>query len=151
MLPLTHPDLSDAAKHKPVAQGKVRDIFRVEHGLVFAASDCISTFNVVFDQGIPQTGKVLTQVSSFWAERLSGCLPICKWATPFRNRSLPSLTKAEVGGHDENISLLALHSLSGLMSTRWSSLSLSHIIGQSNRRRVALRFRYREPWSVRAQ
>jgi len=58
-----------------VARGKVRDIY--EHGeyLVLVASDRLSAFDVVFPNGIPDKGKVLTQLSAFWFEQLKDIVP----------------------------------------------------------------------------
>ena len=53
-------------------QGKVRDIYDYGDGLLIVASDRISAFDVVMPTGIPDKGKVLTQVSAFWFEKTSG-------------------------------------------------------------------------------
>jgi phosphoribosylaminoimidazole-succinocarboxamide synthase len=49
------------------AQGKVRDIYEVdqEH-LVMVTSDRISAFDVVLPRPIPDKGRVLTGLSTFW-------------------------------------------------------------------------------------
>jgi len=48
------------------AQGKVRDIYRLGEDLLFVASDRISAFDYILATGIPDKGKVLTQLSLFW-------------------------------------------------------------------------------------
>jgi len=49
------------------ARGKVRDVYALGDGrLVFVASDRISAFDYVLATGIPDKGKVLTQLSVFW-------------------------------------------------------------------------------------
>ena len=49
------------------ARGKVRDIYALDDGrLVFVASDRISAFDYVLATGIPDKGRVLTQLSVFW-------------------------------------------------------------------------------------
>lgn len=53
-----------------VRQGKVRDIFDFGERLLFVASDRISAFDWVLPDGIPDKGRVLTQVSRFWFDRL---------------------------------------------------------------------------------
>ena len=55
------------------ASGKVRDIYKVdtEH-LLFVATDRISAFDYVLATGIPQKGRVLTQLSLFWFDFLKG-------------------------------------------------------------------------------
>ncbi len=53
------------------ASGKVRDIYKVDaNHLLFVATDRISAFDYVLATGIPQKGRVLTQLSLFWFEFL---------------------------------------------------------------------------------
>jgi phosphoribosylaminoimidazole-succinocarboxamide synthase len=47
-------------------KGKVRDIYEVEDKLLIVATDRISAFDVVLNDGIPNKGQVLTGLSSFW-------------------------------------------------------------------------------------
>ncbi len=54
--------------------GKVRDIYEFEDKLVLVATDRISAFDVVFNEGIPHKGEVLTQLSAFWFERTRGII-----------------------------------------------------------------------------
>ncbi len=56
-------------------QGKVRDIYEYEEGLLLVATDRISAFDVVMPTGIPDKGKVLTQVSKFWFEKTESIVP----------------------------------------------------------------------------
>jgi phosphoribosylaminoimidazole-succinocarboxamide synthase len=56
----------------PQRQGKVRDIFDCGDTLIMVATDRISAFDYVLGSGIPDKGKVLTQLSSFWFERTTG-------------------------------------------------------------------------------
>ena len=49
-------------------RGKVRDVYNLGEALLFVASDRISAFDVVMPNGIPDKGKVLTQISVFWFE-----------------------------------------------------------------------------------
>jgi len=58
------------------ASGKVRDVYRLddEH-LLFVATDRISAFDYVLATGIPQKGRVLTQMSVFWFELLRDVVP----------------------------------------------------------------------------
>jgi phosphoribosylaminoimidazole-succinocarboxamide synthase len=57
-------------------RGKVREVYEVdpEH-LLMVASDRVSAFDVVMSEAIPRKGAVLTQLSAFWFERLSGVVP----------------------------------------------------------------------------
>ncbi len=61
-------------------RGKVRDVYEValasgEPGLLIVATDRISAFDYVLGSGIPDKGKVLTQLSSFWFERIGDLVP----------------------------------------------------------------------------
>lgn len=53
-----------------VARGKVRDIYALGDDLLFIATDRISAFDHVLGSGIPDKGKILTQISTFWFEFL---------------------------------------------------------------------------------
>jgi len=46
--------------------GKVREIFDLGDQLIIVATDRISAFDVVFSQGIPGKGKILTEISNHW-------------------------------------------------------------------------------------
>lgn len=54
----------------PWKKGKVRDIYDLGDRLLIAATDRLSAFDVVLPDGIPDKGRVLTQVSAFWFHRL---------------------------------------------------------------------------------
>jgi len=53
-----------------LSRGKVRDIYDLGDSLLFVATDRISAFDFVMPNGIPNKGKVLTQVSLFWFEMM---------------------------------------------------------------------------------
>jgi len=58
------------------ASGKVRDIYKADaNHLLFVATDRISAFDYVLATGIPQKGRVLTQLSLFWFDFLSDIVP----------------------------------------------------------------------------
>jgi phosphoribosylaminoimidazole-succinocarboxamide synthase len=58
------------------ASGKVRDIYRVDNEhLLFVATDRISAFDYVLASGIPDKGRVLTQLSLFWFDFLKDVIP----------------------------------------------------------------------------
>ena len=59
----------------PDRQGKVRDIYDFGERLLIVASDRISAFDYVLGSGIPDKGKVLTQISSFWFSRTHSIVP----------------------------------------------------------------------------
>jgi phosphoribosylaminoimidazole-succinocarboxamide synthase len=55
---------------KLVRRGKVRDVYEVDGNLLIVASDRMSAFDVVMDDPIPDKGKILTAISTFWFKRL---------------------------------------------------------------------------------
>jgi phosphoribosylaminoimidazole-succinocarboxamide synthase len=57
------------------ARGKVRDLYSAGEFLLMVATDRISAFDHVLGSGIPGKGKVLTQLSLFWFDFLSGIVP----------------------------------------------------------------------------
>jgi phosphoribosylaminoimidazole-succinocarboxamide synthase len=52
------------------SQGKVRDVYRVGDQLLIVATDRISAFDFILPTGIPDKGRVLTQMSVFWFDFL---------------------------------------------------------------------------------
>jgi phosphoribosylaminoimidazole-succinocarboxamide synthase len=57
-------------------RGKVRDVYIVDRDqLLIVATDRISAFDYVLGSGIPDKGKVLTQLSAFWFDRLRDIVP----------------------------------------------------------------------------
>ena len=57
---------------RPDRHGKVRDLFDLGDRLLLVATDRISAFDYVLGSGIPDKGKVLTQLSAFWFEHTAG-------------------------------------------------------------------------------
>lgn len=51
-------------------RGKVRDIYDLGDQLLLVSTDRISAFDWVLPSGIPDKGRVLTQVASFWFDLL---------------------------------------------------------------------------------
>ena len=60
--------LTTSVGHYPKRSGKVRDIYELPEQLLLVATDRISAFDVVMPNGIPDKGRVLTQISAFWFE-----------------------------------------------------------------------------------
>ena len=59
-----------------LARGKVRDIYSIDdQTLLFIASDRISAFDHVLGSGIPDKGRILTQLSLFWFDLLEDLVP----------------------------------------------------------------------------
>lgn len=69
---LLHTDFPGLPLH---ASGKVRDVYALNGNLVFVATDRISAFDYVLATGIPQKGRVLTQLSLFWFDFLKKIVP----------------------------------------------------------------------------
>jgi phosphoribosylaminoimidazole-succinocarboxamide synthase len=61
-LPLTH-------------RGKVRDTYDLGDKLLIVTTDRISAFDVILPNGIPDKGRVLTQLSAFWFQRTGDVVP----------------------------------------------------------------------------
>lgn len=76
----------------PAKKGKVRDVYDLGKDLLIVATDRLSAFDVILPDGIPNKGKVLTQISAFWFRKLSGLAPhhlletdIAGFPEPFRS------------------------------------------------------------------
>jgi phosphoribosylaminoimidazole-succinocarboxamide synthase len=70
--PLLETSLDGLTLHR---RGKVRDVYEVGDDLLIVATDRISAFDYVLGTGIPDKGKVLTQLSGFWFERMGDLVP----------------------------------------------------------------------------
>lgn len=61
---------------KLLSRGKVRDVYEVSgERLLVVATDRLSAFDVVMGEGIPDKGRVLTQLSCFWFNFFRGTIP----------------------------------------------------------------------------
>ena len=60
---------------KLLGRGKVRDIYDLGDRLLIVATDRLSAFDVVLPTPIPDKGRVLTQLSLFWFEKLADVVP----------------------------------------------------------------------------
>jgi phosphoribosylaminoimidazole-succinocarboxamide synthase len=67
--------LTTSIEGYPKKSGKVRDIYDMGNELLIIATDRISAFDVVMPNGIPDKGRVLTQISLFWFEKLKDMTP----------------------------------------------------------------------------
>ncbi|KAK6385645.1 Bifunctional purine biosynthetic protein ade1 [Exophiala oligosperma] len=80
-------DLGDALPL--VASGKVRELYNVDSkSLLFVASDRISAYDVIMENGIPDKGLVLTLMTAHWFRYLQKQIPDLK--THFLSLDLPS-------------------------------------------------------------
>jgi phosphoribosylaminoimidazole-succinocarboxamide synthase len=61
---------------KHVHAGKVRDLYELPDGnLLIVARDTISAYDYILDTPIPDKGRILTQLSLWWFDRLAGIIP----------------------------------------------------------------------------
>jgi len=70
--PLLTTELAGLTLHR---RGKVRDVYEIDDRLLIVATDRISAFDYVLGSGIPDKGKVLTQLSGFWFARMGDLVP----------------------------------------------------------------------------
>ena len=56
-------------------KGKVRNVYDLGDSLLMVVTDRISAFDVVFDELIPNKGKVLSSISAFWFDFTKDILP----------------------------------------------------------------------------
>ena len=70
--PLLETSLDGLTLHR---RGKVRDVYETGDQLLIVTTDRISAFDYVLGSGIPDKGKVLTQLSGFWFERMGDLVP----------------------------------------------------------------------------
>ena len=66
---------TDLPELKLINRGKVRDLYEVNGSILMIATDRLSAFDVVFNEPIPDKGRVLTQLSLFWFDRLKHMVP----------------------------------------------------------------------------
>lgn len=59
----------------PDYKGKVRDLYILGDLLLIVATDRVSAYDVILNEGVPGKGRVLTQISRFWFERLRDVTP----------------------------------------------------------------------------
>lgn len=74
-------------------RGKVRDVYDLGDRLLMVATDRISAFDVVMNEGIPDKGALLTSISLYWFERLGHVIPNHLLSTDVS--TLPGLTDEE--------------------------------------------------------
>lgn len=60
---------------KLAGRGKVRDIYDMGETLLIVTSDRISAFDVIMNEGIPNKGYVLNQISIFWFRLMEDIIP----------------------------------------------------------------------------
>ncbi|KAK7062119.1 SAICAR synthetase [Favolaschia claudopus] len=68
---------SDLPSLTLLSKGKVRDIYATSdpNALLFVATDRISAYDVILNNGIPGKGALLTEISRFWFNKLGHIIP----------------------------------------------------------------------------
>jgi phosphoribosylaminoimidazole-succinocarboxamide synthase len=66
---------TDFIEQPVLAKGKVRNIYDLGDSLLLIVTDRISAFDVVFDELIPDKGKVLSSISAFWFDFTKDIIP----------------------------------------------------------------------------
>ncbi|MEO8277438.1 MAG: phosphoribosylaminoimidazolesuccinocarboxamide synthase [Thermoanaerobaculia bacterium] len=56
-------------------RGKVRDIYDLGSEILLVATDRLSAYDHLLSPAIPGKGKILTQLTNFWMDRLAGVVP----------------------------------------------------------------------------
>jgi phosphoribosylaminoimidazole-succinocarboxamide synthase len=71
--PLYQTDLTGLT---PLHRGKVRDLYAIDADhMLIVATDRLSAFDVILPDPIPGKGRVLTEISLFWFERMRNLVP----------------------------------------------------------------------------
>ncbi|HSB46993.1 MAG TPA: phosphoribosylaminoimidazolesuccinocarboxamide synthase [Candidatus Bilamarchaeum sp.] len=76
-----------------VRRGKVRDTYALDGELLMVATDRLSAFDVVFNEGIPKKGEILNRLSAFWFGRTKKIIP-----NHFKSLTLPKGLPAYLKG-----------------------------------------------------
>jgi len=85
-----------------IKRGKVRDIYDIDEHLLIIATDRVSAFDIVLPDGIPGKGRVLTQISLSWFQKMEDIIQnhivasdiedfpekLKKYADPLKDRSM---------------------------------------------------------------
>jgi phosphoribosylaminoimidazole-succinocarboxamide synthase len=58
-----------------IHRGKVRDVYEAGDALLIVATDRVSAYDSVLSPGIPDKGRVLTSLSTFWFDALKDTVP----------------------------------------------------------------------------
>ncbi|PAV19980.1 phosphoribosylaminoimidazole-succinocarboxamide synthase [Pyrrhoderma noxium] len=72
---VTKTSLPETSTFKFISSGKVRDLYEIKDGaeeyLLFVATDRISAYDVILNNGVPGKGALLTKISAFWFNKLN--------------------------------------------------------------------------------
>lgn len=57
-------------------QGKVRNMYDAgEHSILMVTTDRVSAFDVIFNEVVPERGKILNEISNFWFSQTAHIIP----------------------------------------------------------------------------
>ena len=84
---------------KPIASGKVREIYAVDDkSLLIVTTDRVSAFDVTLPTPIPDKGKMLNHLSEFWFEFTRDILPNHLISTDYKTFPAPFCDMPELEG-----------------------------------------------------
>lgn len=81
-----------------VHRGKVREVFDLGDRLLFVATDRLSAFDVVFNEGIPGKGQVLNELAARWFRATAHIAPNHLLTTDVADLGLSSDVAAQLAG-----------------------------------------------------
>lgn len=87
---------TDFTDMKLAARGKVRDIYDMGETLLIVTTDRISAFDVIMNEGIPDKGYVLTQISAFWFRQIEDIIPNHIISTDLKDFPAPCRNYADI-------------------------------------------------------
>ena len=76
-----------------LGSGKVRELYRTDQGLLMIATDRLSAFDVIMNEGIPGKGILLTQMSRFWFSCVESTGLVAHHLLPDQDAALHRLLK----------------------------------------------------------
>lgn len=87
---------TDFPDMKLAARGKVRDIYDMGETLLIVTTDRISAFDVIMNEGVPDKGYVLTQISAFWFKQIEDIIPNHIISTDLKDFPAPCRKYADI-------------------------------------------------------
>jgi len=87
---------TDFPDMKLAARGKVRDIYDMGETLLIVTTDRISAFDVIMNEGVPDKGYVLTQISAFWFRQIEDIIPNHIISTDLKDFPAPCRKYADI-------------------------------------------------------
>lgn len=105
LVAVTKTSLPETDTLKFISSGKVRDLYEIKDGkdeyLLFVASDRISAYDVILNNGVPGKGILLTQISVFWFDHLREIIENHVVASNLE--AMPPGIQSQISAHWENL------------------------------------------------